>query len=172
MNSGSAFDRFIEHTDPTLVVVTTIADGVRAGCLVGFHSQASIEPQQYAVWLSRANHTCRVAMHAAWFAVHYLDETQLAVAEHFGTQSGDTLDKFASVDWRPSETGVPLLTACPNRLLLRLTTVFDTVDADHVCFLAAVDDVQFRAGPSSPLRLSDAHGLTAGHEADDTPQVI
>src|SRR5699024_11830417 len=50
-------DALLGSADPPLIVVTTAAEGERAGCLVGFHSQASIGPQRYCFWLSKANHT-------------------------------------------------------------------------------------------------------------------
>ena len=49
----------------------------RAGCLVGFHSQSSIDPRQYAVWLSKANHTYPVALRSELFAVHFLTARQM-----------------------------------------------------------------------------------------------
>ena len=67
-----ALASFGEHLDPALVVITAADGAERAGCLVGFHSQCSIGPDRYAVWLSKANHTYRVGMLAEVFAVHFL----------------------------------------------------------------------------------------------------
>ncbi len=86
--------------DPPMVVVTTAVAGERAGCLVGFHSQSSIDPPRYDVWLSKANHTYRVALRSTHLAVHLLTADDLAVAEHFGTLTGDEVDKFADVTLR------------------------------------------------------------------------
>ena len=41
--------------------------------MVGFHSQCSVDPGRFAVWLSKANHTYGVALRAEVFAVHFLD---------------------------------------------------------------------------------------------------
>ena len=57
-------DDVVEHVDQALIVVTTAANDQRSGCLVGFHTQCSIEPFRYAVWLSKANLTYRVALFA------------------------------------------------------------------------------------------------------------
>src|SRR5207249_1984741 len=75
-------------------VVTTHAHGVDAGCLVGFASQASIQPPRFLVGLSNKNHTFRVAADAAHLAVHLFDTEHLEVAELFGGQTGDTVNKF------------------------------------------------------------------------------
>ena len=56
------FDALMADVDPVMIIVTTASDGVRAGCLVGFHTQCGIDPVEYAVWLSKANHTYDLAM--------------------------------------------------------------------------------------------------------------
>src|SRR4051794_25803257 len=66
------FDRFVAQLDTSLVVVTAAADGQHAGCVVGFHTQCSISPQRYAVWLSKGNLTYRVSLFATHLAVHLL----------------------------------------------------------------------------------------------------
>jgi flavin reductase (DIM6/NTAB) family NADH-FMN oxidoreductase RutF len=45
-----------------LIVVTTADERERAGCLVGFRVQSSIEPQRYRVLLSKASYTYPVAL--------------------------------------------------------------------------------------------------------------
>jgi flavin reductase (DIM6/NTAB) family NADH-FMN oxidoreductase RutF len=71
------FARLIASLDPPMAVVTTASDRERAGCVVGFHAQSSIDPERYVVWLSKANHTFRVGVHARHFAVHFLGEDDL-----------------------------------------------------------------------------------------------
>jgi len=60
--------------DGPLVVVTVTNGRERGGCVVGFHCQCSIEPGRFAIWLSKANHTYRVALQDERFAVHFLTE--------------------------------------------------------------------------------------------------
>ncbi|MGH3334947.1 MAG: flavin reductase family protein, partial [Nocardioides sp.] len=114
--SDDAFDILMAAADPPLIVVTTGAEDEQAGCLVGFHVQSSITPQHYCVWLSKANHTYRVALRAKHFAVHFLTRADLPIAERFGTRSGEDTDKFAGLDIDLDDNGVPLLAACPNRM--------------------------------------------------------
>ncbi|MCZ4500655.1 MAG: flavin reductase FMN-binding protein [Marmoricola sp.] len=162
----ASFDRFIDGSDPSLVVVTAAVDGEQAGCLVGFHSQASIEPELYAVWLSRANRTMEVASRAERLAVHYLEHDQLWIAEHFGSLTGDEVDKFAGVDWAPGPHGLPLIDACPHHLVLERVELLDVGSADHVCWLGRVDTAVVDHGVGKPFRLADASELSPGHEAD------
>src|SRR4051794_475949 len=151
--------------DPPLVVVTTVAEDERAGCLVGFHAQSSIDPEHYCLWLSKANHTYRVALRARHFAVHFLTASDLPLAERFGTQSGEDTDKFAGLDVAVSEYGVPLLDDAPHRITLERIAMLDD-GADHVCLTTRVLDAA-TAGRFTPLRVSDAAHLEAGHDADE-----
>ena len=86
--SKSAFKSIAAALDGPLVIVTTAEGGERAGCLVGFHVQSSIDPERYAIWLSKANHTYRVGLRASHFALHFLTDADLPLAERFGTQTG------------------------------------------------------------------------------------
>jgi len=45
--------------------------------------------QRYCVWLSKANYTYRVAMHASYLVIHLLTADDLPLAELFGTLTGD-----------------------------------------------------------------------------------
>ena len=159
-------DDLVAAVDTALVVVTTASEDQRAGCLVGFHGQCSIEPFRYAVWLSRANHTHRVALFATHFAVHFLSEQDEDLAELFGTLSGDQADKFTRCDWTAGPGGVPVLTRVPAIVFERQSLWND--DSDHVCLVGAPVAVQ-TGSPFRPLRLSAAHRLHAGHEADERP---
>ena len=50
--SRDPFNAVVSSQDAGLIVVTTAEAGEQAGCLVSFHSQSSIAPQRYCVWLS------------------------------------------------------------------------------------------------------------------------
>jgi flavin reductase (DIM6/NTAB) family NADH-FMN oxidoreductase RutF len=165
--TDDAFDLIAASLDPAMVVVTSAHEGERAGCLVGFHAQSSIDPHRYCVWLSKANHTGRIARQASILAVHYLAADQRDLAERFGTLSGDDVDKFAGLDWTEGVEGVPLLAAVPRRIVARRIALLDE-GGDHLCVvtepLAAEAD-----GPFTPLRLSAVDDLTPGHEAEERP---
>lgn len=164
MTAGA--DELVASSNPALVVVTTAASGERSGCLVGFHSQSSIEPFRYAIWLSKANHTYRVAVAATHFAVHFLRAGDARLAEIFGTESGDSVDKFARCRWSVGEGGVPLLDGLPAILFVKEAT-WD-VGGDHVCFVGN-PVVALATETFDPLRLSAAEGLEPGHPAGDRP---
>ena len=95
------FNTLMAALDSALIVVTTADERERAGCLVEFHGPSSIEPQRYCVWLSKANYTYRVALYASHLVIHFLTADDLPLAELFGTQTGDTVDKFAGLPVDP-----------------------------------------------------------------------
>lgn len=163
--SDDAFGNLMASSDPPLIVVTTAAVGEQAGCLVGFHVQSSITPQHYCLWLSKANHTYRVSLRASHFAVHYLTTEDLALADRFGTRSGEDTDKFAGIDVDTDGNGVPLIRACPNRMLLERIAVLDD-GGDHVCITTRVRSAQAN-GTFVPLRVSNADHLAAGHASEE-----
>lgn len=157
--------RLMSAADSPLVIVTTAAEGEPAGCVVGFHCQSSIEPEQYAVWLSKANHTYRVGLRAEVFAVHFLSESDRELARHFGTQSEDDVDKFADIRWSSGAGGVPLLDGLPHRLTMRRSMIVDD-GGDHVCVTGQVTEVD-GGDEFVPLRLSAAAGWEPGREPEE-----
>jgi flavin reductase (DIM6/NTAB) family NADH-FMN oxidoreductase RutF len=163
--SDDAFGTLMASADPPLIVLTTAAEDEQAGCLVGFHAQSSIAPQHYCVWLSKANHTYRVGLRAAHFAVHFLTADDFAIAERFGTLSGEDANKFEGFDVDLDPHGVPDLKACPNRMSLERIAVLDD-GSDHVCLTTRVRAARSEK-PFAPLRVSSAIHLVPGHSSEE-----
>ncbi len=112
---SSVQDTFTQLTgdlDYFMLVVTTAALGERSGCLVGFSTQCSIDPPRFLVCLSDQNHTTRVAAEASALAVHFLPDTAEDLAELFGSETGDQIDKFTRCRWHPGPEGLPILDEC------------------------------------------------------------
>lgn len=162
---NTPFDTLMESVDTPLVVVTTAAEGTLAGCVVGFHSQSSIEDEGYSFWLSKANHTYRTSLRSSHFAVHFLTTQHLDLAERFGTHTSEETDKFAGLDVDLDDHGVPVIRGCPHRLLLDRIAVLDD-GGDHVCVTTRVRAAE-SSGPFTPLRLSDAAHFEPGHDAEE-----
>lgn len=161
----SVTETFIAMTgrlDYPMLLVTTVADGERSGCLVGFSTQCSIDPPRFIACLSDKNHTQRVAARADALAVHVLPAGATDLAELFGTETGDEIDKFSRCQWHSGPLGLPIIDACGRwfvgRILERQTL------GDHVAFVldpvAACDD---RDGDQ--LTFSDVKHLEPGHDA-------
>ncbi|MFI5531804.1 flavin reductase family protein [Kitasatospora sp. NPDC051853] len=160
------FEDFLDLLDYPVYVVTAAAGGERAGCLVGFGGQNSIDPARFTVWISKVNHTHRIALHAPVLAVHLLDSRRpggRALAELFGGRTGDEVDKFAAVRWEPGPEGVPLLTDAPARFAAR---VLDRADwGDHTGHLLEPLATRVREGANRLLSYREVAGIEPGHPA-------
>ena len=154
---------FVAGLDYPMFVVTAAdaGTGERAGCLVGFATQCSIDPLRFLVCVSRANHTHRVAGRSRMLAVHGLDAGQHDLAALFGEQTGDEVDKFAQCTWTSGPQGTPLLDGCPRRMVGRVLDRFDL--GDHTGYLLA--PVQETGATAPALMFSAVRDLQAGHPA-------
>lgn len=158
----AAYDRAVGLVDPAMAALTTVAGGERSGCLVGFHTQCSIDPPLHAVGVSHANHTCGVVGGAERVALHLLDAADAELARLFGTATGDELDKFERCSWRPDAYGVPVLDVAGS--WVTGTIVERLVTGDHTCLVVA-PYAAGGPGGNRALRLSEVRGLRPGHSA-------
>lgn len=161
------FATLMSADNTSLVVVTTAADGVPAGCLVSYHTQASMTPPHYNIWLSKANHTYRVGLLAQHFGVHFLTRDDLSWAKYFATSSGQDTDKFAGLAVTMHHD-IPLVDALPNRMIIEKLSMLDD-GGDHACVNARVVTAQ-AAGDFTPLRVSDLGDMRPAH--DSTERII
>jgi flavin reductase (DIM6/NTAB) family NADH-FMN oxidoreductase RutF len=163
---AGAFERLVAAMDGAMVAVTAAAGDEADGCLVGFHSQCSIDPPRYAVWLSRANRTHELARSATHLAVHLLPAGQRGLATLLGGTTGDDLDKLAAVRWEPGPGGAPLLEPLRSRFVGEIVArPTGGEEGDHDLFVLAV--VSAEGPPASPMRLSDVRDIEPGHDASD-----
>ncbi|KOU75934.1 flavin oxidoreductase [Streptomyces sp. MMG1533] len=162
----AGIDAFVDRLDPDMCVVTATANGERAGCLVGFASQCSIRPVRFVVWLSKVNHTYRVAQDAEFLAVHLLTREQRELAELFGGRTGDTTDKFQHVGLREERGGALVLEDAAAWFVGEVVLRAD--GGDHVGFvLDPVASGEREGADDGPvLRLDDARTIAPGHPVD------
>lgn len=152
----------VADLDYPMMIVTAVAGDEKAGCLVGFATQCSISPPRFAVWISRKNHTYRVARDADVLAVHFPSADDRDLAALFGGQTGDEVDKFARCRWHEGPGRVPVLDDCTRWFAGEVVEQIPT--NDHVGFLLAPFDGEY--GPwSGQLSFQSAQSLEPGHEA-------
>jgi flavin reductase (DIM6/NTAB) family NADH-FMN oxidoreductase RutF len=155
------FATLVTDLDYPMFIVTTAADGRRAGCLIGFATQTSIHPPRFLACLSRKNYTYRVAQRAEMLAVHFVPADAAILAGLFGGETGDEVDKFARVDWTEGPGGVPLLDDCTNRFVGRVVERYDL--GDHAGFL--LDPFHVDVGvPTAEFSFHRAKRIEPGHE--------
>jgi flavin reductase (DIM6/NTAB) family NADH-FMN oxidoreductase RutF len=164
-DAGRPFDELTAELPAPMTIVTTSANGQRAGCLVGFHTQSSIDPVRFLVCLSRRNHTYDVAMRARVLAVHLLRdaESDRRLARLFGEETGDAVDKFDSCAWSSGPAGVPVLDDCD----WFAGTIIERIPyGDHTGFLLDVLDGGRATRTDEPhLTFERVKDLDPGHDA-------
>ena len=163
MPAADRFDDVVDLLDYPMYVVTTANADERSGCLVGFATQASIDPVRFLVAISNKNHTFRVASTAIRLVVHLISAEDRQLAELFGEHSGDDIDKFDRCEWTPGPDGVPVLDAAAawfsGRIIDKRTL------GDHVGFLIEPDSAVVRDAGVRVLMDTDVSDMDAGHEA-------
>ncbi|MGW0178680.1 flavin reductase family protein [Nocardia sp. NPDC003345] len=158
-----AFDALVAAADAPVYVVTLHDGTERAGCLVGFASQAGMDPPRFLICLSETNRTYRVAAGAEYAAVHVLGAGDRDLAELFGARTGDEIDKFARCDWHPGPHGVPVLRDAAGWFCGRILSRHDF--GDHLGLLLAPEDAHAPEPTPSALRLHQVIDLEPGHPA-------
>lgn len=154
---------FVARSDHVMVAVSAMADDEVDACIVGFHCQCSIEPLRYAVWLSKANRTERLARRADRLVVHWLDADQRDLARRVGTVTADDdPSKMRRVPFERHD-GAAVLTEARRAVVFRIVHVHD--DGDHRCYVVEPEEAVERPGGGEPLRFGAVRDLEAGHEA-------
>lgn len=161
---SDGFNVFADRLNYPMFVLTVPGAGAEpaSGCLVGFATQCSIDPARFLVCVSRNNHTYRAIRGATFVGLHLLGEDDRDLAKLFGTESGDSVDKFARCRWTPRHAGVPVLDDC---VVWFVAVIRRSVElGDHVGFL--VEPVQVGQGQGGePMMLAAVEDLDAGHAA-------
>jgi flavin reductase (DIM6/NTAB) family NADH-FMN oxidoreductase RutF len=156
------FQELVAQLDYPMFIATVATEHDRAGCLIGFATQSSIHPPRFLAGISDKNRTFRVARGAESMAIHLVPEHATELAELFGGETGDDIDKFERCEWRPGPGGVPLLDECPNRFVGRI--VERIAFGDHVGIVLeptfAESDEE-----SAQLGFHRASRIEPGHEA-------
>jgi flavin reductase (DIM6/NTAB) family NADH-FMN oxidoreductase RutF len=159
---AATFDALVGDLEYPMYIVTARAGDEPLGCLVGFATQTSIDPRRFAVCLSHNNRTYRRGRDAGALGVHLVPEHAAALAELFGGETGDEIDKFARCAWRDGPEGVPLLDDCPSRFVGRV--LWRAGAGDHDAFLLEPVAAE-RGSAEDEFTFHRAKRIAPGHEA-------
>lgn len=133
MDVRKTFNRLVGHLDYPMFIVTARPGEEPLGCLVGFATQVSIKPPRFAVGLSHKNRTFRLGQDARWLGVHCVGADEAEMAELFGGNTGDEVDKFARTEWHDGPRGVPIVDGCENWFVGEVVHRMDA--GDHELFI-------------------------------------
>jgi flavin reductase (DIM6/NTAB) family NADH-FMN oxidoreductase RutF len=145
---------------PMFVVTARGRDGERAGCLIGFATQVSVHPPRFLACISKENRTFDVVSKSGTVVVHFLSREQRELAELFGGETGDEVDKFELCEWREGPDGVPVLAGVAGWFAGRVLDRFDL--GDHVGLW--LDPFEAHDGGGNPdLGFQDVKQIDPGH---------
>ncbi len=159
---SSEFDALVGDLEYPMFIVTARAGDEPLGCLVGFATQMSIDPPRFLVGLSHKNRTFRRGGDSEIFGVHAVPEHAAKLAELFGGETADEVDKFARCEWHAGPEGVPILDDCANWFVGRVLWRHDA--GDHDAFL--LEPIAARHGSGErEFTFHRARRIDPGHEA-------
>lgn len=159
MSDVERFNKLVGQLNYPMLIVTTAVGQDRAGCLVGFHTQCSIDPPRFLVCISHNNRTFALAQHSDLLAVHFLDELNHPLSLLFGAHTGDTTDKFARCPWREHQ-GLPVLADVGAWLIGRVVQRIDY--GDHTGHLLEPIETHI-VGDLHQLAFQQVKTMTPGH---------
>jgi len=147
--------------DYPLFIVTAAEGERREGCVIGFATQCSFHPARFLACLSRENRTYRFALGVDVLAVHLVPRARAGLAELFGGETGDDIDKFARCAWHPGPRGLPILDGCTSWFAGAICERLDL--GDHVGFLLEPLEVQFAPGEEIVYFQAVKDAIEPGH---------
>ena len=157
------FDELSARLTYPVYVVTAAAGDEHEGCLVGFATQCGIDPVRTLICLSNKNRTTRIAGKATHLGVNVLADENRDIAELFGGETGDDVNKLSWCRWRPGPGGAPILTSAAAYYI---GLILDRVTlGDHVGHLVEPVDSWCRPEAFDYVDFAAVRDLDPGHEA-------
>jgi flavin reductase (DIM6/NTAB) family NADH-FMN oxidoreductase RutF len=160
-DDAALFNALVGHLEYSMFIVTARAGDERLGCLVGFATQTSIDPPRFLVCLSHANRTYRRGHDTGVLGVHCVPADANDLAELFGGETGDEVDKFARCAWHDGPGGVPIIERCQNWFVGHVVNRIQA--GDHDAFL--LEPIAAQAGEQEDFTFHRAKRIEAGHPA-------
>lgn len=133
-----------------LFVLTAQMNGKDSGCIINTAGQVTSVPNRISITVNKDNFTHDLVKESGKFNISILSEkASFDTFQHFGFQSGRTVDKFAGYSaCRRSENALYYITEGTNAYIS--ATVEQTIDlGSHTMFIAAVDDMELLASDPS-----------------------
>ncbi len=143
----------IGHVPTPVVIVTAAGAEGPSGLAIGSFVSVSLDPLLVGFFPAKTSSSWPNIRDVGRFCINVLADDQISVSQTFATRGGD---KFASVQWRPGPSGMPIIDGCVAWIDCELDKEIDA--GDHVLVLARVDALDLAR---------DAHALVF-HRGDYT----
>lgn len=142
-----------------LFVLTSRLGEKDSGCIINTAGQVTSEPNRISITVNQSNFTHDLIRESKRFNVSIISEAaSFSLFQHFGFQSGRTVDKFADYsDCKRSENGLYYITAGTNGYIS--ACVEQKIDlGSHTMFIAAVKDMEVLSDiPSASYAYYQSH---------------
>ena len=140
------FRHVLGHFPTGVVVVTAMgADGTGAGMAVGSFTSVSLDPPLVAFLPDKGSSSWPKIQATGSFCVNVLTSAQEHVCRAMASKAPD---KFAGLDWKPAESGAPIIDGVAAWIDCDIDTVHEA--GDHYIVIGRVRDLDI-ADPVLPL---------------------
>lgn len=141
--------------NPEIYVITAAYDGSIGGQVTTWITLATLVPEHLRVVtiISPRNFTFPLMMQSRRFVVNLLAADQFAWLPHFGLRSQRDFNKFASITYTTTATGIPLL---PDTCGWAACEIAETIDRGDRVILVADVVAQAVDTNRQPLRRQEA----------------
>jgi 3-hydroxy-9,10-secoandrosta-1,3,5(10)-triene-9,17-dione monooxygenase reductase component len=119
-----------------ITIITTVHDGVPVGFACQSFAALSLTPPLVLFCPTKGSRSWKAIKASGKFCVNVLTEEQQEICAQFGSKQ---IDKFAGVDWRPSEFGSPVVNGSSAHIDCTVHSVHD--GGDHLVVTGAVQSL-------------------------------
>lgn len=155
-----------------LFVITTCDGGRDNGCISNTVTQVAMQPDRISVALNKGNLTTELILRSRRFTASILNEAaDFGLFQHFGFQSGRTIDKFADFkECRRVSNGTLAITRGTNAYIS--VSVEQVVDlGSHMLFIGPVTEMEVLADvPSATYNYYQAHIMPKSEPVGQTAE--
>jgi len=142
------FRSVLGHFPTGVTIVTGLYEGRPAGFTIGSFTSISLDPPLVGFFPMTASDTWAAMASYGNFCVNVLRDTQGELCWRFA-KSGVDDDRFDNVEWRPSETGCPIIDGVGAWIDCRVAETIEL--GDHYLIVGAVVALDHHDGANVPL---------------------
>lgn len=123
-----------------LYVAAAKADSKMNGCIINTVTQVTDDPKQVAIAINKQNLTCELVQKSGMVSISVLDQSApFSLFQHFGFQSGRTVDKFVNISFQLTKQELPYLKE-HTTAYLDCKVIHSQDLGTHMLFIASVTD--------------------------------
>jgi len=136
------FKTVSSHWPSGVAIITTAADdGSLHGLTMSAVIALSLDPMQYLISVDKTSNTLPVLKETKRFCINFLNKDQRDICMLFASKAPD---KFASVDHRLSQSGLPVIDGVVSCIICEVNSII--ASGDHEIMIGDVSDIEHFGG--------------------------